>query len=102
MEWYNYIACFFSGAFLANFVPHFIHGISGDKFPSPFSKPPGVGLSSPTTNVLWGLLNLVIGLLLFRAGRVCHEGLITWILFFAGVTVMSIMLSINFQKKQKE
>jgi hypothetical protein len=26
-----------------------------------FAKPPGKGLSSPTINVLWGLLNLVIG-----------------------------------------
>src|ERR1700688_4613055 len=102
MEWYNYIACFFAGAFLANFVPHFIYGVSGDKFPTPFAKPPGEGLSSPTTNVLWGILNLVIGILLIRAGRVCRDYPLTWILVFAGVTAMSIMLSIRFQKKHKE
>src|SRR5476649_346155 len=101
MEWYNYLACFFAGAFLANFVPHFIKGVCGDKFPTPFSKPPGVGLSSPVTNVLWGLFNLVIGFLLFRAGKVCHNYPLTWILFFAGVAAMSIMLSVNFQKKDK-
>ena len=39
MKWYHYIACFFAGAFLANTVPHFVHGISGDCFPSPFRKP---------------------------------------------------------------
>ncbi len=54
MEWYNYIADFFAGAFLANFVPHFIYGVSGDKFPTPFAKPPGQGLSSATTNAFMG------------------------------------------------
>ncbi|HEY0245471.1 MAG TPA: hypothetical protein VGC01_07920 [Mucilaginibacter sp.] len=46
MEWYQYLAVFFSGAFLANAVPHFIYGIPGDKFPTLFAKPPGQGLSS--------------------------------------------------------
>jgi hypothetical protein len=32
MNWYNYLACFFAGAFLANFFPHFVYGISGDRF----------------------------------------------------------------------
>ena len=36
MSWYNYVACFFAGAFLANFVLHFVHGISGDRFPKGF------------------------------------------------------------------
>jgi hypothetical protein len=60
MNWYNYIACFFAGAFLANVVPHFFHGISGDRFPTPFAHPPGRGLSSPTVNVVWARINLVI------------------------------------------
>ena len=29
MKWYHYVAVFFAGAFLANVVPHFIHGVSG-------------------------------------------------------------------------
>jgi hypothetical protein len=102
MEWYNYIACFFAGAFLANAVPHFVHGISGDKFPSPFSKPPGKGLSSPTTNVLWGLFNIVVGYLLFGAGKISCRDVVTLVVFFAGATAMSVMLSINFQQKDKE
>jgi hypothetical protein len=43
MEWYQYLAAFFAGAFLANTVPHFVKGISGDKFPTAFAKPPGKG-----------------------------------------------------------
>jgi hypothetical protein len=72
MNWYHYSACFFAGMFLANAVPHFVHGISGDGFPTPFAQPPGKGLSSPTVNVVWALLNLVIGYILFRVGK-CFE-----------------------------
>ncbi len=32
-----------SGALLANGVPHFVHGVSGAPFQSPFVKPPEVG-----------------------------------------------------------
>jgi hypothetical protein len=69
MAWYVYVAYFFGGAFLGNFVPHFVNGVSGRKFPTPFSKPPGKGLSSPLLNILWGLLNLVLAyLLIFKVG----------------------------------
>lgn len=70
MKWYNFVACFFAGVFLANVVPHFIHGISGAAFPTPFANPPGKGLSSPTVNVVWGLANLVVGYILFRLGKI--------------------------------
>jgi hypothetical protein len=60
VNWYNYVACFFAGAFLANVVLHFFHGISGDRFPTPFAHPPGRGLSSPTVNVVWAWINLVV------------------------------------------
>jgi hypothetical protein len=99
MNWYHYVACFFAGMFLANFVPHFVQGISGDRFPSPFSKPPGKGLSSPTVNVLWGLLNLAVGYFLFHIGKISSENISALIVFFAGITVLSIMLSVNFAKK---
>ena len=99
MKWYNYIACFFAGMFLANTVPHFIHGISGDSFPTPFANPPGKGLSSPTINVLWGLLNLVIGFLLYRGGKISNSNKWSILIFFIGIVTMSIMLSIAFVDK---
>lgn len=61
MAWYAYLAYFFAGVFLANGVPHFVHGISGKKFQSPFASPPAVGESSPLVNVIWGLVNFTIG-----------------------------------------
>jgi hypothetical protein len=96
MKWYHYVACFFAGFFLANLVPHFIHGISGDSFPSPFANPPGKGLSSPLVNTLWALLNGVIGYLLFRAGKIksSHWGSIT--VFFLGILACSLMLTLHF------
>jgi hypothetical protein len=58
MTWHDVVAYFFGGVFLANFFPHFVSGVSGRSFPSPFGKPPLRGLSSPAVNVLWGLFNL--------------------------------------------
>jgi hypothetical protein len=61
MRWFHDVAYFFGGAFLANAIPHFVNGVSGHPFQSPFASPPGQGLSSSTVNVLWGLFNLVVG-----------------------------------------
>jgi len=100
VNWYHYIACFFAGMFFANVVPHFVHGISGDRFPTPFAHPPGKGLSSPTLNVLWALINLVVGYVLFRAGRVSSGGESAFVIFFVGIAAISTMLSVRFTKKQ--
>jgi len=100
VNWYNYAACFFAGLFFANFVPHFVHGISGDRFPSPFARPPGKGLSSPTVNVVWALVNLVVGYVLFRAGNVASGGDLAIAVFFTGIAVISIFMSVEFAKKQ--
>jgi len=99
MKWYNYIACFFSGFFLANVIPHYIHGISGDSFPSPFANPPGKGLSSPMVNTWWALLNLVIGYLFFRAGKISSNNKMALLIFFIGIVVCSVMLSMAFVDK---
>jgi hypothetical protein len=69
MRWYHYLALFFAGAILANSVPHFVQGISGRSFPTPFASPPGQGESPPLVNVLWGSFNLIVGYVLCRAGR---------------------------------
>ena len=69
MDWAHNTSYFFAGAFLTNAVPHFVSGLMGRPFQSPFAKPPGKGLSSSTVNVVWGFLNLVVGYLL-----VCRVG----------------------------
>lgn len=99
MEWYVFPASFFAGAFLTNVVPHFVNGISGDPFPTPFAKPPGKGLSSPTVNVAWALANLIVGFLLFRAGDVASGNDLTLLAFFAGIAALSLPMSKRFSEK---
>ncbi len=70
MNWLHEISYLFGGAFLANAVPHFVSGIMGRSFQSPFAKPAGQGLSSSTVNVIWGFSNFVIAyLLIARVGN---------------------------------
>jgi hypothetical protein len=69
MEWLALVSYFFGGAFLTNAVPHLVSGVTGKPFQSPFAKPRGQGLSSSTVNLLWGVLNLVLGYVL-----VCRVG----------------------------
>ena len=60
MSWLSIVACFFGGAFLANFFLHLIPGLSGRRFPTPFARPPFRGLSPPVVNVLYALFNLAV------------------------------------------
>lgn len=69
MPWLFLLSYLFGGAFLLNAVPHLTKGVMGERFQSPFAKPPGQGHSSSTVNFAWGFLNLVIGYLL-----VCRVG----------------------------
>jgi len=70
MDWLSELSYFFGGAFLANAVPHFVSGVMGRPFQTPFAKPHGVGLSSSTVNVLWGFANFVFAyLLIARVGN---------------------------------
>ncbi len=101
MEWYHYFSAFWAGMFLANFVPHFVNGISGDAFPTPFSKPRGKGLSSPTLNVVWALFNLLAGFLLFRAANISINNNLSVSIFFAGIACLGIPLSKRFAGKEK-
>ena len=70
MQWLHCISYFFGGSFLSNAIPHFVSGVTGRPFQSPFAKPPGQGLSSSTVNVLWGVLNFAVSyILIFRVGE---------------------------------
>jgi hypothetical protein len=98
-RWYHLVAYFFGGAFLANAIPHLVNGISGSPFQSPFASPPGQGLSSATTNVLWGMFNLVVAYVLvariggFDLRRMSHVAAIG-----LGVLLMALMLANAFGK----
>jgi hypothetical protein len=99
MAWYVYVAYFFGGFFLVNAVPHFVSGVMGRRFASPFASPPGKGESSPMVNVLWAALNLVIGyLLVFRVGDFLIRDVAGVVSLGVGGLVMTVMLAWNFGK----
>lgn len=101
MEWYTYLSTFFAGLFLTNAVPHIVSGICGNPFPTPFAKPSGKGLSSPTVNVAWSLFNLLIGFLLFKKGNISCDNYLSLLIFFAGIALMSLFSAKHFEGKEK-
>ena len=99
MPWHFYVLEFVSGLLLANSVPHFVQGVSGHRFQSPFGSPPGVGESSSLSNALWGFANLAVGfVLLWFFGPRGFEEPIGWIVVGLGVLVAAVGLSIYFGK----
>jgi hypothetical protein len=92
MRWFHYPAYFFGGAFLCNAIPHFVNGVSGNPFQSPFASPPGEGSSSSMVNVLWGFFNLAIGyLLVCRVGKFDLRKTRHVLIFGAGILIIAIL-----------
>ncbi|MGD0184512.1 MAG: hypothetical protein ABSC25_04595 [Roseiarcus sp.] len=88
---------FIAGALLANGVPHFVHGVSGHRFQSPFASPPGIGESSAVVNVLWGFANLAVGFAIlgfFAPGG--SEAALEWAAVGLGALAMAVMLARHF------
>lgn len=88
-----------SGLLFANGIPHFVNGISGKMFHSPFASPPIKSLSSAVTNVIWGMSNFTISLVILSS----VDGLIIgfnlpFALFTADFARTSIGLSSIFAK----
>jgi hypothetical protein len=92
MSWGHDVSYFFGGIFLTNAVPHWVSGLMGRPFQSPFAKPPGEGLSSSTVNVLWGFFNLIVGyVLLLRVGDFDVRSNEHVVAAGAGVLLLSIL-----------
>ena len=97
MNWLHDLAYLFGGAFLANAIPHFVSGMLGRPFQSPFAKPPGKGLSSSTVNVAWGFLNFVAAyFLVFRVGAFDAHATDNIVAFGVGVLLMGLMAARQF------
>lgn len=97
MNWLHDLSYLFGGAFLANAVPHFVSGIMGRPFQSPFAKPPGQGLSSSTVNVLWGFANFVAAyFLIVRVGNFDIQAADQIIATGVGVLLIGVMSARTF------
>ena len=92
MDWLHDVSYVFGGAFLANAIPHFVSGMMGRPFQSPFARPPGKGLSSSTVNVLWGFANFVISwFLILRVGDFDLRATDNFVALGAGVLLMGLL-----------
>ena len=99
MAWYYYLLHFFAGVFFANGVPHFVQGICGNRFQTPFASPPGVGESSAVVNVVWGWVNLVIaGILLRLVFPVLLTPLVDLVVLALGALLIALWLANHFSK----
>jgi hypothetical protein len=97
VNWLWLVAYFFGGAFAANAVPHFVAGMMGRAFQTPFAKPPGEGLSSSTVNVVWGFCNgLVAYLLLWRVGVFNARETSHMVALGLGVLLISVSMARHF------
>lgn len=97
-----YVARFLAGVFLANGVPHYVSGILGRPFPSPFASPPGKGNSSPLVNVLWGAANVAAGyLLVYHVGYFEMSHTRELLATGAGGLLMSLQLARHFGAVQQ-
>jgi hypothetical protein len=102
MAWYFCLVQFVSGLLLANGVPHFVQGISGQRFQSPFASPPGVGESSPLVNVLWGFANIALGFAILWSFAPKGSGVVgEWIAVGLGVLVAAVLLSRHFGRVRR-
>jgi hypothetical protein len=91
------VSYFFGAAFLTNAVPHFVSGVRGEPFQSPFAKPPGQGLSSSAVNVIWGFLNIIVGyLLVCRVGDFGLRSTADVVAFGLGILAMGLLLARQF------
>ena len=93
----NAVFCFLGGALIANGLPHFINGMSGRAFPTPFARLSGQSESSATSNVLWGACNFAAGYaLLIRPGAFDAHAIADVIAAGAGALLLALFLARRF------
>lgn len=95
----TYAAYIMSAFCFVNGIPHFVQGVCGHPFQSPFATPPGKGESSPLINVIWGSFNFLIGyLLLVYAGFFSIGHNTATYIFVSAAFVSSLALAVIFGK----
>ena len=63
---------------------------------------PGAVYRLLLVNVAWAWLNLIVGYVLFRAGKVSPENYASLIVLLAGIVAISTILSFRFRQKMTQ
>ncbi len=87
-----------AGALLANAIPHFVHGVSGEYFPAPFFHNLGRGAATDAINVVWGAFCGGAGYWLAREHRARLHATTFHVLLGCGFLAMSLFLSVVFSR----
>jgi hypothetical protein len=99
-----YLAHFVAGALFANGIPHFVSGVCGRPFRTPFVRLGGAGAttSSATTNIVWGWLNWLVAYVLFLdVGPRYLGSLVDTVAAAGGVLVMGLVLAQIFSRENR-
>lgn len=91
------IQAFFSGFFLANGIPHFVKGITGETHMTPFKR-----VSNSYLNIFWGFVNFVLSFVILGFNSKTRflnlpTGVNFWV-FLLGAFVISLMDAQLFSK----
>ena len=98
-HWLTYLSYFFGAAFLTNAIPHWVAGVMGEPFQTPFADPPGKGLSGSTLNVSWAAFNFAAAyMLLAQVGAFDIHDLADVAAAGGGALLMSLVHSRIFGK----
>jgi len=92
----NYLYAFLIGLFTANGLPHFIKGITGEPFRTPFKRP-----SPPVVNVLWAFFNWVVAFFFLSLLANTHPTATLLATIGAGALVMALNLSLIFSRRKQ-
>lgn len=91
------LRAFGAGLLAVNAVPHGVSGVQGRPFPSPFGTPPGVGESSPVSNVAWSAMN-AWGAAALGAGTL--RAPVARVAFGVGATVGAVLVAGYFGRQR--
>lgn len=99
----TYLPWFFSGLFCANGIPHFVNGISGKDFHTPFFYRRFVKrIPSPLFNTIWGLLNFLLALYLAPVKGWPEFGSEAGWAWGAGFAFAALGLALLFERRYKK
>ena len=97
IPWYIFLLQFVAGLFLANGVPHFVQGISGQLVSDPVRLPAGDRRILAIVNVLWGFFNLAVGFaLLFEFAPKGADVVLEWTFVGLGALVVAFFCAWHF------